>query len=61
MSMVGYARVSTTGQSLEVQRAKLSHCDKVFEEKRSGTTANRPELQACLNYLRDGDTLVITK
>lgn len=61
MSMVGYARVSSTGQSLEVQRAKLSHCDKVFEEKRSGTTANRPELQACLNYLRDGDTLVITK
>lgn len=61
MSIVGYARVSSTGQSLEVQRAKLSHCDKVFEEKRSGTTANRPELQACLNYLRDGDTLVITK
>lgn len=61
MSIVGYARVSSTGQSLEVQRAKLSHCDKIFEEKRSGTTANRPELQACLNYLRDGDTLVITK
>jgi DNA invertase Pin-like site-specific DNA recombinase len=33
----------------------------LFEEKRSGTTANRPELQACLNYLREGDTLVITK
>lgn len=61
MSIVGYARVSSTGQSLEVQRAKLSHCNKIFEEKRSGTTANRPELQACLNYLRDGDTLAITK
>ncbi len=61
MSSVGYARVSSGGQSLEVQRAKLSHCDKIFEEKRSGTTADRPELQACLSYLRDGDTLVITK
>lgn len=61
MSIVGYARVSSTGQSLEVQRSKLSHCDKIFEEKRSGTTATRPALQECLNYLRDGDTLVITK
>tara|TARA_Y100000296_G_scaffold26795_1_gene31475 strand:- start:8835 stop:9386 length:552 start_codon:yes stop_codon:yes gene_type:complete len=61
MSIVGYARVSSVGQSLEVQRTKLSHCDKIFEEKRSGTTANRPALQECLNYLREGDTLVITK
>lgn len=62
MSVVGYARVSSVGQSLAVQRAKLSHCDKVFEEKRSGTTTiNRPALQECLNYLREGDTLVITK
>lgn len=61
MSIVGYARVSSAGQSLEVQRAKLSHCDKIFEEKRSGTTADRPELQACLSYLREGETLVITK
>lgn len=61
MSIVGYARVSSIGQSLEVQRTKLSHCDKIFEEKRSGTTATRPALQECLNYLREGDTLVITK
>jgi len=62
MSVVGYARVSTIGQSLEVQQSKLSHCDKIFEEKRSGTTThNRPALQQCLNYLREGDTLVITK
>lgn len=62
MSVVGYARVSSLGQSLSVQREKLSHCDKIFEEKRSGTTtSNRPALQQCLSYLREGDTLVITK
>jgi DNA invertase Pin-like site-specific DNA recombinase len=62
MSVVGYARVSSIGQSLEVQQAKLKHCDKIFEEKRSGTsTHNRPALEQCLNYLREGDTLVITK
>ena len=61
MSVVGYARVSSIGQSLKVQQSKLSHCDKIFKEKRSGTTANRPALQECLQYLRDGDTLVITK
>ena len=62
MSVVGYARVSSIGQSLEVQQSKLSHCDKIFKEKRSGTaTANRPELSKCLTYLREGDTLVITK
>jgi DNA invertase Pin-like site-specific DNA recombinase len=62
MSIVGYARVSSIGQSLEIQKAKLSHCDKIFTEKRSGsTTENRTALKQCLNYLRDGDTLVITK
>lgn len=59
--MIGYARVSSVGQSLEVQLDRLGACDRVFEEKRSGITANRPQLHACLNYLREGDTLVITK
>lgn len=61
MSKVGYARVSSIGQSLEVQRNKLKHCDKLFEEKRSGTTANRPALKECLNYVREGDQLIVTK
>ena len=61
MAIVGYARVSSFGQSLEVQLDKLSHCEKVFQEKKSGRTDNRAELQNCLTYLRDGDTLVITK
>jgi len=63
MSIVGYARVSSIGQNLEVQQEKLAAygCDKVYEEKVSGTTANRTQLQAVLDYVRSGDTLVITK
>ena len=61
MTVVGYARVSSLGQDLAVQLEKLKGCDKVFKEKRSGIDAGRPELKACLNYLRDGDTLLVTK
>ena len=61
MALIGYARVSSVGQSLDVQLDKLSHCDKVFEEKRSGHSGKRPRLQACLEYVREGDTLVITR
>jgi DNA invertase Pin-like site-specific DNA recombinase len=61
MAKVGYARVSSTGQSLEVQLAKLKLCEKVFQEKKSGKTADRPTLQRCLEYVREGDTLVVTK
>lgn len=58
---VGYARVSSQGQSLDVQRDKLNHCSKIFEEKKSGTNTDRPELKRCLEYVREGDTLVVTK
>jgi DNA invertase Pin-like site-specific DNA recombinase len=61
MATVGYARVSSRGQSLDIQRNRLSFCDKIFEEKRSGVREERPELRSCLDYLREGDTLVITK
>lgn len=61
MAKVGYARVSSVGQSLDVQREKLSECDKLFEEKRSGTTDARPQLKECLNYVRDGDQLIVTR
>ena len=63
MAIVGYARVSSVGQKLDVQLEKLNQygCEKIFEEKVSGTTANRIQLQRCLEYLRDGDSLVITK
>jgi DNA invertase Pin-like site-specific DNA recombinase len=63
MPIVGYARVSSTGQNLVVQLEKLegAGCDKVFKEKRSGVDAGRPELKRCLEYLREGDTLLVTK
>lgn len=61
MAKVGYARVSSIGQSLDVQREKLEGCDKLFEEKRSGTTDARPQLKECLNYVRDGDQLTVTR
>ena len=61
MALVGYARVSSIGQRLEVQVAKLQHCDKLFEEPTSGSTATRPHLVACLDYVREGDTLVVTR
>ena len=48
MTTVGYARVSSVGQNLEVQLEKLSGCDKVFREKRSGVDAGRPELKRCI-------------
>lgn len=61
MACVGYARVSSVGQSLDVQLDKLCHCDKVFQEKRSGSSGGRPCLQECLQYVREGDTLVVTR
>ena len=61
MACVGYARVSSVGQSLEVQLDKLRHCDRIYQEKKSGTSNQRPQLTACLDYVREGDTLVITR
>jgi DNA invertase Pin-like site-specific DNA recombinase len=63
MTTIGYARVSSTGQDLAVQLEKLggAGCDKIFREKRSGVDAGRPELKRCLDYLREGDTLLVTK
>lgn len=58
---VGYARVSAVDQSLEIQKEKLRDCSKIFEEKASATTAKRVELQKCLEYVREGDTLVVTR
>ncbi len=61
MSRVGYARVSSVGQSLEVQLDKLKNCDKIFQEKKSGTSDNRPKLKECLEYVREDDTIVVTR
>lgn len=61
MALVGYARVSSVGQSLEVQLDKLKECDKIFQEKKSGASGKRLRLAACLEYVREGDTLVVTR
>ena len=61
MALVGYARVSSEGQTLDVQLAKLQHCDKLFQEKVGGAANKRPQLAACLEYVREGDTLVVTR
>ena len=61
MASVGYARVSSIGQELDVQIGKLAMCERVFKEKQSAVDADRPELKRCLDYVREGDTLVVTK
>jgi DNA invertase Pin-like site-specific DNA recombinase len=62
--IVGYARVSSAGQSLEVQEELLraAGCDKVFAEKQSGTsTRGREALAAALEFVREGDTFVVAR
>lgn len=58
---VGYARVSSVGQNLDVQLAALKDCEKVFQEKVSAISAKRPELDSMLEFVREGDVVVITK
>ena len=60
-ALIGYARVSTSGQLLDRQQRALAEagCLRIFADKLSGKNANRPELAACLDYLRPGDTLVV--
>ena len=61
--LIGYARVSTQDQNLELQREALTKagCKKIFEDKVSGTRANRPGLAKALEMLREGDTLIVWK
>lgn len=64
MPLIGYARVSSSGQSLEVQRDQLlaAGCTRVFEEKRSGLSQDgREQLALALDYVRDGDVLIVTR
>src|SRR3954467_8641768 len=62
--LVGYARVSTLDQNLDLQRDALrkAGCERLFEEKKSGKTGTkRPEFEAALAYLRPEDVLVVWK
>ena len=61
--LIGYARVSTQDQNLELQQEALikAGCQKLFEDKVSGTRADRPGLSKALEMLREGNTLVVWK
>ena len=64
MAIIGYARVSSVGQSLDVQLEQLTAggCEKVFSEKITGTTTKgRSQLALALDYVREGDVLVVTR
>src|SRR5712672_229502 len=64
MTVIGYARVSTSDQNLEVQESALraAGCDLIRSEKRSGTTTSgREELRTVLDFLRSGDVLMVTR
>ena len=62
--LIGYARVSTLDQNLDLQRDALTRagCTKIFEEKKSGRAGTkRPEFEAALAFLRPDDNLVVWK
>jgi DNA invertase Pin-like site-specific DNA recombinase len=61
--LIGYARVSTTDQNLDLQIDALTKvgCEKIFEDKISGTRADRPGLARAMELLRKDDTLVVWK
>lgn len=59
---VGYARVSATGQKLDVQLDRLANCDRIYHEKMSASSAHTgPELQKALDFVRDEDVFIVTK
>ncbi|MFD7080308.1 recombinase family protein [Streptomyces sp. NPDC059918] len=61
--LIGYARVSTDEQDTQLQHNALTDagCVRIFTDKTSGKSTNRPELTAALDYLRPGDTLCVWK
>ncbi|WP_435416757.1 recombinase family protein [Parerythrobacter aurantius] len=61
--LIGYARVSTDDQDLQLQRSELraAGCERLFEEKLSGAKRDRPELTRLMEHLRAGDALVVTR
>lgn len=60
--IIGYARVSTTDQNLDRQMEALNKagCERIFEDKLSGSTIERPGLDALLQFIREGDKLIVS-
>lgn len=63
MALIGYARVSTKDQTVAAQLDALrkAECVRIFQEKASGANRDRPQMAAALDYMREGDTLVVWK
>jgi len=61
MSKIGYARVSSKEQNLDRQLEALQSVSKVFSDKASGQSTERPQLQAMLDYIREGDIVIVTE
>lgn len=61
--IVGYARVSTTDQSLDVQMDELAGhgCERIFQDQASGTNRARAGLVEMMQFVRDGDTIVVSR
>lgn len=61
MVRIGYARVSSTDQNLDRQLEQMQDCEKVFQEAVSGASKERSQLQALLQYIREGDIVAVTE
>jgi DNA invertase Pin-like site-specific DNA recombinase len=63
MTVYGYARVSTKEQNLDTQieQLKARKCDTIIEEKATGKTFKRPELEKLLSEAEEGDTIIVTR
>ena len=61
--LIGYTRVSTMDQNpaLQMDAPRAAGCENIFTEKASGSHRDRPQLMAALDYLREGDTLIVWK
>ena len=58
---IGYARVSSVDQNLarQLEQLKTEHPDRIFEDKASGAKTNRPAFQQMMEYVREGDTIIV--
>ncbi|HEL9599340.1 TPA: recombinase family protein [Streptococcus suis] len=61
MAKIGYARISASDQNMARQLEQLKGVDKLFQEAMSGASKDRPQLKAMLNYIREGDRVVVTE